>query len=107
MRPFVVTTCVAILLASPSALSHTHTAPDGSTVSWYPKECCHDRDCRPVAMVRPTNDGMWMTTLDGQTVLVGPDQHRRPSQDARWHICLGKGAFEEISVQCLFEPPSS
>jgi hypothetical protein len=98
----------AVLLAMPiSAKSHTHVSPDGTTVTWYPKDCCHDRDCRPVATVRPTAHGLWMTTVDGQTVLVEANQQRRPSLDMRWHICLGKDAYENTIVECLFEPPNT
>lgn len=31
--------------------SHVHTDADGRTVDWYPPDCCHDRDCRPVTRV--------------------------------------------------------
>jgi hypothetical protein len=99
---------VAFLFAAPiSAKSHTHVSPDGTMVSWYPKDCCHDRDCRPVASVHPTTQGLWMTTADGLTVLVKEDQHRRRSLDMRWHICLGKDIYNHITVQCLFEPPNT
>jgi hypothetical protein len=98
----------AFLFASPiSGKSHTHVSPDGTTITWYPKECCHDRDCRPVARVYPAAQGLWMTTVGGLTVLVGADQHRRRSLDMRWHICLGKDAYENTIVECLFEPPNS
>jgi hypothetical protein len=98
----------AALLAVPlSADSHTHVSPDGTTVTWYPKECCHDRDCRPVASIRQASQGLWVTTVDGQTVLIGPNQRRRASLDARWHVCLQKDVHHNIVVQCVFEPPNS
>ena len=28
--------------------AHTHIAPDGTVVTWYPKACCDDQDCRSV-----------------------------------------------------------
>jgi hypothetical protein len=107
MRRIYFAACVAMLLASPQARSHTHVSPNGTTVSWYPMECCHDRDCLPVASIRQTPQGVWMTTVDGQTVLVSPAQHRRPSRDMRWHICLGKDAYETTIIHCLFEPPNT
>jgi hypothetical protein len=94
------------LLTAHQAQSHVHVEPDGSTVSWYPKECCHDEDCQPVATVRVSPQGLWMTTIRGQTILVGSDEPRRQSPDMRWHICLGLVGHNDIGIQCLFEPPS-
>ena len=98
---------VALAAFSFPSRSHTHIDPDGTKVSWYPKQCCHDRDCQPVTTVRPTPNGMWVTTVSGQTVFVGDDETRRPSQDARWHICLGKDIFQNVIIWCIFEPPNS
>ena len=88
------------------ANSHVHVEPDGAAVSWYPTECCHDRDCQPVASIRETPVGLWITTVDGQTVLVDREEERRPSRDMRWHICLGAFGHNDVAVLCLFEPPS-
>lgn len=68
-----------LLLAGP-ALAH----------SWYPWECCSDRDCYvvPVERVRVVPGG-WM--LDGFFVSHG---EARPSPDGLFHICRtqdGKG----------------
>ena len=99
-------TIVSFALSAP-ATSHTHVDPDGGTVAWYPKECCNDHDCRPVATVRRGEQGLWMTTVDGSTVLIGADQVRRPSRDMRWHICLSQDVYQNTVVQCVFEPPSA
>ena len=98
--------CVMVASLSQDARSHVHVLPDGTTVKWYPQECCHDRDCRPVAVVRAGPEGLWMTTVDGQTILIGRNDARRPSQDMRWHICLGPDEHSHTVVQCIFEPPS-
>lgn len=97
----------AALLAvlSPPAYPHVHSHSDGTEVTWYPVECCNNRDCRPVAHVRHAKDGLWMTTVDGVTVLVHADEQRRPSRDTRWHVCLATDASRNVVVQCLFEPP--
>ena len=90
------------------AYPHTHADRDSATVSWYPTECCHDGDCRPVASITPVRHGLWMTTVDGHTVLVGAADERRPSLDMRWHICLA--AFHDEftpRIQCIFEPPDT
>ena len=70
---------------------------------WYPPE---DRDCR-VVRVQVVAAGLWMTTDDGQTVLIGPNEERRRSRDMRWHICLAKDLHNNLIVQCLFEPANS
>ena len=105
---------VWLAAVSPFALAapadpHTHVDPDGSAVSWYPKECCNDRDCRPVVSIKAASNGLWLTTGDGQTVLIGPSDARRPSLDVRWHICSGPGDMDDTGPQilCVFEPPNS
>jgi hypothetical protein len=91
------------------ARPHTHVDPDGQQISWYPTECCHARDCRPVTVIKSAPNGLWMTTVDGLTVLVGPGDRRRPSLDQRWHICMGPGEMDDSGPQiyCIFEPPNS
>ena len=98
--------CTALAGISQHAKSHVHVLPDGTAINWYPKECCHDRDCQPVASVRAAPEGLWMTTVSGQTILIGPNEVRRPSHDMRWHICIGPDAEWHMVVQCIFEPPS-
>ena len=100
--------CVLTALAGLShpAKSHVHVDSDGAAVSWYPMECCHDRDCQPVASIRETPAGWWITTVDGQTLLIDRDEERRPSRDMLWHVCLGQFGHNDVAVLCLFEPPS-
>jgi hypothetical protein len=88
---------------------HTHVEPDGNAISWYPKECCHDGDCRPVASIKPAYNGLWMTTVDGHTVLIGPNHERRSSRDMRWHICIGLDDIDNQTprITCIFEPSNS
>jgi hypothetical protein len=109
MRSFISAASIMMLLASPPASSHVHTEADGSTVSWYPRECCHDGDCRPVANIKAAPNGLWMTTVDGHTVLIGPRDRRRPSKDMRWHICVGADDVDNTTprITCIFEPPNS
>jgi hypothetical protein len=108
MRQFLSAASAALLLASSSANSHIHTERDGSTVSWYPQDCCRDGDCRPVAKIWGAPHGLWMETVDGQTVLVGPGDKRRPSKDMRWHICIHFDTDQQLlEIRCLFEPPNA
>src|SRR5204862_40648 len=80
--------------------------PDGHQVDWYPRECCHEGDCRPVASIAPDSQGLWMTLVDGYTVFVGPRDNRRPSLDTRWHVCVGVDDVDNITprITCIFEP---
>jgi hypothetical protein len=116
-RPFsaVTTMSIAALLRTPllmlsviglsSAAAHVHRSEDRSMVSWYPKECCRDGDCRPVTRVQKQQDGFLLTTEDGATLYVSSSSVRRYSLDNRWHVCFG--AYEEHRVVCVFEPGAS
>ena len=76
---------VLAVFPGPDTKAHKHVE-SGEAVSWYPHDCCHDGDCRPVRQIVRTPHGLWMTTVDGQTVLVGPNNRRLPSRDLRWHV---------------------
>jgi hypothetical protein len=88
------------------AWAHTH-ADAGGTVSWYPADCCHDGDCRPVAEINHASHGIWFTTIDGITILTDTHAERRPSKDMRWHICIGIDDTQTMFVRCIFEPSGS
>jgi hypothetical protein len=96
-------------LASVAAISfasaHVHHGADGSSVSWYPRDCCHDGDCHPVSHLQTLPNGFLMTTEDGTTLFVTSQKLRRQSHDSRWHICFG--SHEYVDVLCVFEPPGS
>jgi hypothetical protein len=94
--------CVATLS---SALAHVHHDTDGSSVTWYPSDCCHEGDCHPVSRIQNLPAGLLMTTEDGTTLLVSSRKARRPSLDSRWHVCFG--SHEVHDVLCIFEPASS
>lgn len=96
-----------VLAPAPNLGAHTHSGPDGP-VSWYPNECCNDGDCRAVSRVQKAPHGLWLITDDGITVLIGPRDRRRPSQDARWHICIRPDIeLQTDRIVCIFEPASS
>ena len=80
-----------------------------SAHSWYPKRCCSDGDCRPATEVRRDSRGIWLTTIDNDTVLIGPADARLPSRDSRWHVCINKDpeAVPGPSIRCVFEPSNS
>ncbi len=95
---------LAVAALSP-ALAHVHHSTDGSSVTWYPRDCCNGGDCHPVSRIRAWSDGLLMTTEDGTTLFVSPSKARRPSLDGRWHVCFG--ASENPALLCIFEPPNS
>jgi hypothetical protein len=90
----------------PTAKGHTHRDSQGS-ITWYPRECCHEGDCRPVAEITPGDHGMWIKTVDGYTAFVHSSQERRPSADTRWHICITLEDNDTPRIRCLFEPAHS
>ena len=91
--------CVATLMVSP-ARTHVHTSPDGSTVDWYPRECCNDRDCRPVVQIKSAPLGLWMTTDNGETVLVGP-QDESPTPRVRGSSSQKKPSGKATQKKCV------
>lgn len=74
--------------------------------SWYPHECCSDRDCYPVPapQVRSVQGG-WVLA-DGTFIAW---REARPSPDGQYHICRredGKGALITIpgKPHCFWAP---
>ena len=78
--------------------------------SWYPPECCHDRDCAPVEKVT------WLVPVDGGkpriivrskkgTAVIPRDMMPRDSKDDRMHVCIGYDSFGDHEVWCYFVPP--
>ena len=76
---------VTLTLASLTSAALAH--------SWYPIECCSERDCFPVAISDVSIVPAGWKLADGTLV-----QHHeaRPSPDGKFHICRsqdGKGAL--------------
>jgi hypothetical protein len=96
-------------MALQPAESHVHRNADGTTVDWYPKDCCSNGDCQPAKEIRHDSRGIWLTTIDNDTVLIGPADARLPSRDSRWHVCINKDpeAVPGPSIRCVFEPSNS
>ncbi len=82
---------LALLLVVSPALSH----------SWYPHECCSDRDCAPMPEAdapKPLDGGNWLLTT-GEIV---PRDKVKWSPDGHYHICRFAATG---GVICLFVPP--
>src|SRR5271168_3376330 len=57
--------------------------------SWYPHDCCHDADCRPVPcdeLVETRNGIMW------RGVVLFNDAQVKASQDRFCHVCAKEQA---------------
>ena len=77
---------LAALLAPAAASAH----------SWYAWECCHDRDCHPIADVVETPQGYVVLS---ETIPHG-DSRLRVSQDAEFHVCQPNPP----AIRCLYVP---
>ena len=108
MRSLACTLCTLFVLCLGS---HSQVAPVHAH-SWYPKECCHDKDCAPVesaALVTPV-DGrapqLIVTSKHGK-VAVPIDFPVRHSKDGRMHVCIRHTPYYgTMDVICLFMPPT-
>jgi hypothetical protein len=81
-----------------SVVAHAH--------SWYPTDCCHGADCRPVPcdeLVETRNGIMW------RGVVLFNDAQVKASQDQFCHVCAKeqKGSLLPYLPLCAFIQPSS
>jgi hypothetical protein len=75
--------------------------------SWYPEDCCSDKDCfRVVKIDQAGAQGRLMMLENNQQVLVPPDQVFRRSQDGSYHLCIVPDDFTS-GILCAFEPDLS
>ena len=98
-------TLILIFLAAtvfwrPPAIAH----------SWYPKECCDNRDCTPVTNVtrlvsKDGNRAFLVIVSPLGKAVVPADFPARVSKDGRIHVCMRYDPFGDRSVVCLFMPP--
>jgi len=72
--PHPIIVALLLVLSTSQALAH----------SWYPTECCHDQDCRPVKCedITETKTGF---EYDGVKFTKSSE---RPSQDRFCHVCI-------------------
>lgn len=70
--------------------------------SWYPAECCSDRDCRPVEE-KIYRDGKTFVRGSGMLLEVPTGFLIRPSQDQKEHFCWELRAGE-LKLRCYFAP---
>lgn len=63
--------------------------------SWYPYECCSDRDCHPVKSVKEVPNGY---QAEG---IFFPKSLAKPSQDGDFHVCYNPATKKPL---CIFIP---
>ena len=71
--------------------------------SFYDLDCCHDRDCAPVADGAVVEDAAgFLVVATGQRVDRGSPKVRL-SPDGRWHLCT-LGGVPDGAILCLYVP---
>jgi hypothetical protein len=79
------------------------TAAEGH--SWYPHDCCHDNDCKPVPcgeLIEMRHGLMW------RGVVVFNETQVKPSRDQFCHVCVKEQVDMVPYVPlCVFVPPTS
>jgi hypothetical protein len=72
--------------------------------SWYPLECCHDRDCFVADGLSTNGSGETIVTVADLVIRVPPRFAPRPSPANQVHICFTLDASRRAVVRCLFLP---
>jgi hypothetical protein len=84
------------------------TTIPGNSHSWYPKECCSDKDCTSVDRLYTDPNGNRIVKLGRFEIWIPRALIARSSPDGRVHICLGLTATPEGDIStlpiCLFLP---
>jgi hypothetical protein len=92
----VLSAVLATLLASPS-VAHAH--------EWYPRECCSGEDCGPADTVVQRDDGSFLVTAHGMSVVIPSTFHWKPSPDGRVHVCIRQLVLGGSMLVCAFRGP--
>ena len=86
----------SLYVALPSAHAH----------DWYPRECCSSQDCAPADTVIRRDDGSYLVTTRGLSVVI-PWWFRpwQTSPDGRVHVCVRQLTEIGPVVLCAFRGP--
>ena len=87
-----------LLVASPVAHGH----------EWYSLECCSNEDCGPADSVVRHDDGSYLVTARGVSVVI-PATYRqwRPSPDGQVHVCIRSYRSGGAMLICAFRGPGA
>ena len=76
--------------------------------SWYPSDCCSERDCMPADSIVTDAHGYLLVTVGKRKIWVPPSFQVRPSPDGRIHICFSEEPYlNHLMPLCLFLPAQS
>lgn len=91
---------LALLAAALAALLAYCAPPPATAHSWYPPECCSDKDCFPIAYdeLEPVPGGYLYTPRN----LFFPASKVRDSKDKYLHVCIGTYDFNMGKPLCAF-----
>lgn len=78
-----------------------------SAHSWYPKDCCSDRDCMPADAIGTDQRGDRFVMVCHLRIWAPQGFAVRPSQDGRIHICFHVDDHKFLMPLCLFLPAQS
>jgi hypothetical protein len=105
---FGITPAFLCLCAGFTFLLSASMPTDASAHSWYPHECCDDRDCAPVEEIHRLSDHSEVVVVSGLQIFVPVDFPRRPSPDSKIHVCFDFDGDSQIyRARCYFVPPTS
>lgn len=104
MRRLGILASIALLTIAVTSLANGH--------SWYPHECCSDRDCGPADTVDTDATGHMIVGVGRRRIWIPFGLETRPSPDGRVHICFRvlTGELDGSTFTmplCLFMPAQS
>ena len=94
--------------AAAAILAFCLTPTIASAHSWYPHDCCNDRDCAVVVSLKELPDGVLRVETEHGFAFAPRGFEVKPSMDSKAHACLRQiGSDEEQlgwALVCLFLP---
>lgn len=82
--------------------------PDAHGHDSYPLECCSEQDCAPAEAVVRREDGSFLVTSRGMSVVIPADYSAwRKSPDERIHVCIRRLRSGGEYLICAFRGPGS
>ena len=99
-RPHRVLSAVLASLLVASPVAHAH--------EWYPLECCSGQDCGPADSVVRHDDGSYLVTARGISVVIPATYSQwRPSPDGQVHVCIRTYRSGGAMLICAFRGPGA
>jgi hypothetical protein len=75
---------------------------------WYPLECCAGQDCAPADAVVRRDDGSYLVTARGLSVVIPATfRHWKPSPDGQVHVCIRQLVLGGVMLMCAFRGPGA